>query len=106
MDWRAVSRVSIAVLLIGGVLGMGIHYDTEAGTHDQYLRNTDLKISPGEYAGVQAFVFDTVEEINEEENTARIRIDTNEGTFTAEVSRFSTQRSVQPGGIVQVFGIF
>ena len=106
MNWGAVLRISIAVLLIGGVLGMGVHYGAEAATHYPYPDTADLKLSPEEYAGAQVFVFGTVEEMNREENTARIRIDTDEGQFTAEVTRFSTQRTVQPSGVIQVVGTF
>jgi hypothetical protein len=106
MNRRVVRRISIAVLLLGAVLGMGVHYDTEQSTHYPYPDTTDLKISPEGHLNTQVFVFGTVEEINEDQNTARVRIDTDEGPFTAEVTRFSTQRNVQPGGVVQVVGTF
>lgn len=106
MDWGAVSRLSIAVLLIGGVLGMGVHYDSNAGTHYPYPDSTELKESPETHTGTEVFVFGTVEAINEAQNTARIRIETDEGPFTVEVTKFSTQRNVQPGGVVQVVGTF
>ena len=106
MNWGAVGRISIAVLLIGGVLGMGIHYGSEEDAHYPYPDETDLKTSPHSHIDTQVFVFGTVEEINEDENTARIRIETDSDPFTAEITNFSTQQNVQPGGIVQVYGTF
>lgn len=106
MNWGTVGRISIVVLLIGGVLGMGIHYETEVDVHYPYPDETDLKTSPHSHIDTQVFVFGTVEEINEDENTARIRIGTDRDSFTAEITNFSTQRNVQPGGTVQVYGTF
>jgi hypothetical protein len=85
---------------------MGVHYDSNAGTHYPYPDSTELKVSPETHTGTEVFVFGTVEAINEAQNTARIRIETDEGPFTVEVTKFSTQRNVQPGGVVQVVGTF
>jgi hypothetical protein len=85
---------------------MGVHYDSNAGTHYPYPDSADLKVSSETHTGTEVFVFGTIEELNEAQNTARIRIDTDEGPFTVEVTKFSTQRNVQPGGVVQVVGTF
>jgi hypothetical protein len=106
MDWRVPGRILIALLLLVGVLGMGVHYAIELETQQPYPDSTDLKTSPAEYTGTRVFVFGTVEEMNREKNTGRLRIETDDGPFTAEVTRFHPQRPVQPGGIVQVFGTF
>jgi hypothetical protein len=106
MNWDAVSRIFIAILLIGGILGMGVHYGTEEGAHYPYPDNADLKTSPNSYTSTQVFVFGTVEATNEDQDTARIRIESDQGPFTAEVRKFSTQRNIQTGGSVQVFGTF
>jgi hypothetical protein len=106
MNRKAIARIVMSLLLIGGVASLGIHYDVQAGNHYPYPDTTDLKVSPEEYVDRQVFVFGTVKEIGGEQNTATIRIETDEGPFTAEVNRFSTQRGVQPGGVVQVYGTF
>jgi hypothetical protein len=96
----------MSLVIIGDILSLGIHYETQEDNHYPYPDTTDLKVSPEEYADRQVFVFGTVEGVGEEQNTATIRIETDEGPFTAEVNRFSTQRGVQPGGVVQVYGTF
>jgi hypothetical protein len=96
----------MSLLLIGGVASLGIHYAVQVGNHYPYPGTTDLKVSPEEYVDRQVFVFGTVEGVGEEQNTATMRIETDEEPFTAEVNRFSTQRGVQPGGTVQVYGTF
>ncbi|ERG95234.1 hypothetical protein [Haloquadratum walsbyi] len=106
MNRTAIARIIIPLILIGGVVSLGVHYDLQEDNHDPYPDSTDLKISPGEYVDRQVFVFGIVEELSEEQNAARIRIETDEGPFTAEITRFSTQNSVQSGGTVQVYGVF
>ena len=104
MNRKAIARIVMSLVIIGDILSLGIHYETQEDNHYPYPDTTDLKVSPEEYADRQVFVFGTVEGVGEEQNTATIRIETDEGPFTAEVNRFSTQRGVQPGGVVQVYG--
>jgi hypothetical protein len=98
MNRKAIARIVISVLLIGGVLSLGVHYDVQADSYDPYPDTEDLKVSPEEYVDRQVFVFGTVEELSEEQN--------DNGPFTADIERFSTQRGVQSGGVVQVYGTF
>jgi hypothetical protein len=106
MDQSAVGRVLIAVVLLGGVLGLCVHYGSVSGERYPYPSPGDLKTAPSDHVGTQVFVFGTVEEIDSTENTARIRVDTDRGSFTADVTEFSTQREVRSGGVVQVYGQF
>ena len=106
MNWRATGRISIALLLIGGVFSLGVHYQLQEDDHYPYPDTTDLKTSPEEHIDTQVFVFGTVEAMSEERNTATIRIDTDEGPFTADINRFSTQKNVKLGGTVKVYGTF
>ncbi|ERG93049.1 MAG: hypothetical protein J07HQW1_03102 [Haloquadratum walsbyi J07HQW1] len=106
MNRKAIARIVIPLVIIGGILSLGIHYETQEDNHDPYPDPDSIKASPEEYVDRQVFVFGTVEGVGEEQNTATIRIETDEGPFTAEVNRFSTQRGVQSGGVVQVYGTF
>jgi hypothetical protein len=106
MNRKPIARIVISVLLIGGVASLGIHYDVQEDSYDPYPDTENLKIAPEEYIDRQVFVFGTVEELSEEQNTATIRIETDNGPFTADIERFSTQRGVQSGGVVQVYGTF
>ncbi len=106
MNRKAIARAIIPLVLIGGVLSLGVHYDVQESNHDTYSDTENLKIAPEEYIDRQVFVIGTVEELSEEQNTATIRIETDNGPFTADIERFSAQRGVQSGGVVQVYGTF
>lgn len=99
-------RLLAAGLLIGLVVVSGVHYDTAAGEHWPYPDSTDLKTTPEQYAGERVFLFGTVERFDESAETAQIRVESDAGPFTVDVTAFETQRDVQRGGVVQVVGEF
>jgi hypothetical protein len=96
----------LAITLLGCVVALGVHYDGTADEQYPYPNATDIKTTPNDNVGTQVFVFGTVETVDSTANTARIRVDTSYEPFTADVTSFTTQRQVQSGGIVQVYGTF
>jgi len=100
------AKLLTSVLLIVLVIASGVHYATVWENQYPYPTNEDLKTAPDEYIGEEVFVFGTVESVDANSNTATIRIESDAGPFTAQVTEFEPQRDVQAGGVVQVFGAF
>lgn len=104
MDLGPLERITFALLLVGLVFVSGIHYASVEANHSPYPTEEELKTDSGAYIGEQVFVFGTVESVEGQEYTATIRIDSDKGSVIAQVDDFATQRHVEPGGIVQVYG--
>lgn len=104
MDLHPGWRVFFAFVLLGLVFASGVHFASVEDAHTPYPDAEDLKTNSGSYVDEQVFVFGTVERIDGQDNTATIRIDSDKGPFTAQIQGFSTGQTVEPRGIVQVFG--
>ena len=95
-------RVLVAVLLLGGVVGMGVHYDAAYEEHWPYPAADDLAESDDAHVGEQVRLFGTVESVDEQAGMIRIRVYHDEGEFTMAIR--DTTADVGEGGTVQVLG--
>lgn len=89
--------VALALLL---VLGMGVHHASQYSSQWPYPDHDALATEYDQHVGSDALVFGTVQSVDD--GTARIEVEHAEGTFEMTVESF--EATVQPGGVVQVYG--
>ena len=89
--------VALAVVL---VLGAGVHYDSQYGSQWPYPDHDALATEYDQHVGSDALVFGTVQ--SADDGTARIEVYHTGGSFEMTVEKFDA--TVQPGGVVQVYG--
>lgn len=99
---NSTTRVLVAAVLVGLVFVMGVHYSAQYEKHWPYPGTDDLAENYEQYVDTQALLFGTVTEVNENTNTARIRVEHSTGAFTMTVRKFDVD--VRLGGVVQVLG--
>jgi len=90
--------VALALLL---VLGTGVHYDSQYGNQWPYPDHDALASEYDQHVASDTLVFGTVQSVDDE--TARIEVQHSDGTFEMTVEDFHA--GVQPGGMVQVYGL-
>ncbi|WEL16694.1 Membrane associated OB-fold protein [Halorhabdus sp. SVX81] len=88
--------------LVGLLVGMGVHYGAAEDDHWPYPDEDDLAGQPAEHVGDEVFLFGTVTTVDADAGTATIRVEADAGSFSLTVHSFD--RTVQPGGVVQVLG--
>jgi hypothetical protein len=97
---RLRTRLFVAVLLLGLVFAMGVHYGATAGEHWPYPSSDALAEDYDRHVGEQAFLFGTVESVSA--GTARLSVESTTGSFPLTVQNFDA--NVDPGGVMQVLG--
>lgn len=93
-------RVLLAVVLVGLVFAMGVHYGS---AEEEYWPYPDADQLAGEYdrhVGERALLFGTVESVSS--GTAQLSVESATGSFPLTVQGFDAD--VEPGGTVQVLG--
>jgi hypothetical protein len=96
------TRVLVAVLLLGAVAGMAVHYDAAYDDRWPYPTSDGLAESYDAHVGERALLFGTVESLDEGAETARVRVEHSGGSFTMTVQNMDAD--VGEGGVVQVLG--
>lgn len=94
------TRAVLVVLVLGLVLGMGVHYDSQYSSQWPYPDHDALATEYDQHVGSDALVFGTVRSVDD--GTARIEVDHTDGTVEMTVDDF--EAAVRPGGVVQVYG--
>jgi len=94
------TRLLLAVVLVGVVVGMGVHYDTAEDERWPYPTADDVGAEYDRHVGDRAFLFGTVESVSGD--TARLTVEYERGSFPLTVRGF--EADVDPGGTVQVLG--
>jgi hypothetical protein len=89
----------ITVLSVG-VLATGVHYAANHDRHWPYPTGDDIATDYSEQVGQEVLLFGTVRSNDNRKTT--IAVSHANGSVTMEVENFD--KSVQPGGTVQVFG--
>lgn len=97
---RLVTRLLLAVALVGAVVGMGVHYDTAEDDRWPYPTDDEVGADYDRHVGERAVLFGTVESVSE--RTARLTVEYGGGSFPLTVRGF--EAAVEPGGTVQVLG--
>lgn len=92
----------VAVLLLGAVAGMAVHYDAAYDDRWPYPTEDNLAESYDAHVGEQTLLFGTVETLDEGTQTARVRVEHSGGTFTMTVQNIDAD--VGEGGVVQLLG--
>jgi len=95
-------RILLILVLLVALVAMGVQYDATAGKHWPYPNAKQLSENYDRYVGEEVFLFGTVERINDQKQTARIRVDHSGGAFLLSVRRVEVD--VRSGGVVQVLG--
>lgn len=95
-------RGVIVFALVALLVGMGVHYGAVEDDRWPYPDEDDLASQPAEHVGDEVFLFGTVTAIDTDAGTATIRVEADSGSFSLSVQSFD--RSVKPGGIVQILG--
>ncbi|SDF42567.1 hypothetical protein [Halorientalis regularis] len=91
------------IVLVGLlVLGMGVHYDANYETNWPYPTGDALETDYESHVGDRTFLFGTVRAVDRENATVEILVETEQGELPLTVG--GVERSVQPGGAVQVYG--
>jgi len=99
---EARTRIVVVAVLAAVVFGMGVHYDATFDDRWPYPSSDDVEASYGDHVGEEVFLFGTVEAVDEDAGTARVRVDADGTSFVLAVRPFDAD--VRPGGVVQVVG--
>lgn len=99
---EARTRIVVVAVLAAVVFGMGVHHASVSEERWPYPSSDDIEASYDDHVGEEVFLFGTVEAVDEDAGTARIRVDADGGSFDLTVRPFDAD--VQPGGVVQVVG--
>ncbi|CCQ33095.1 hypothetical protein HLRTI_002983 [Halorhabdus tiamatea SARL4B] len=87
---------------VGLLVGMGVHYGAVEDDHWPYPDEDALASQPAEHVGEEVFLFGTVTAVDGDAGTATISVEADSGSFSLSVQSFD--RTVEPGGVVQVLG--
>jgi hypothetical protein len=91
----------VLCLVVICVAGMGVHYDATFEEQWPYPTGDELATDYDAHVGQETFLFGTAVSVDDE--TARIRVDADAGTYTLRVRSFDA--TVDPGGTVQLLGV-
>lgn len=94
-------RVAVAVLLVAVLFGASVHYEVAEPDHNPYPQEENLATDYDAHVGEQVLLFGTVKSV--EDDRLLVRVESDAGPFEMTVSNTTT--GVQPGGVVQVYGI-
>jgi len=96
-------RVATLAVLLSAVVALGVHYDVSGRYALSSPDASDLVDDYDAHYGETALVFGRVVDYDRSAATATVAVTTAEGTVRPTVSNFDVD--VQPGGVVQVYGI-
>lgn len=96
---RVVRLIGI-IALVAALFGLGVYAEATVESRWPYPPNEMIDENYDQYVGQETLLFGTVEEIRD--GMAVIEVEHDSGTFLMEVQNFDA--TVQPGGIVQVYG--
>lgn len=99
---RLAGRVVVALVLLGVLVGLCVHYGAVEPDRGPYPTTDELDADYDAYVGESMLVFGDVTEIDESTDWATITVSTTTGEFDMTVTGFTA--TVQPGGVVQVYG--
>lgn len=100
---RLAVRLAITVMAVVLVFGMGVHYDITEDQHWPYPDGDELAADYDAHVGETTLVWGTVESVDLSAETAQVRIEHSDGSFTLMVHDFDAD--IVPGGSVQILGI-
>lgn len=93
----------VALVLLGVAVGAGVHYDATEERHWPYPTADQLSEEYSSHVGEEALLWGTVRSIDPDARTATIEVEADAGTFTMQGE--SVEADVEPGGVVQVYGL-
>ncbi len=97
-----IRRGVMFLLLVGAIGGLCVHYEATEDQRDPYPAAEDIDADYDRYVGDTALLIGTVESVDRDVGTARLRVDHDGGAFTMTLAEFRT--TVEPGGTVQAYG--
>lgn len=97
-----VRHLLFAAALVGVALGGGVYYDATWERHWPYPTEDQLYDDYERYVGERALLFGTVQSVDPHAGTAVVVVDAGTGEFALTVR--SIDATVEPGGVVQVYG--
>jgi len=95
-------RVAVAVVLLGAVFGLAVHYDATEERRWDSPTDDELAADYDAHVGERALLFGTVEQVDRDAGTATVRVEHDGGEFTMLLRGF--HGDVDPGGAVQAYG--
>lgn len=94
------------IVLVGLVFGMGLHAGTERPyeqRHWPYPTGEDIVTDYDRFVGEETLLWGTVQTVDRDDGTLQLRVSTDEGPL--ELSVTGADAAVEPGGVVQVYGV-
>ncbi|ELZ03354.1 hypothetical protein [Natrialba aegyptia] len=100
---RPAVRVIVATLLLTTLAGLCVHYGATYDEHWPHPTGDQLQDDPGQFTDQQVLLFGEVQ--TAAEDTIAIHVHDDAGDIAAELEVTNVDKSVEPGGMVQVYGV-
>lgn len=97
-----IRRGALVVVLLLAVGGLCVTYDVAEDAWSPYPSEAELDADYDRHVGETTLVFGTVERVDRDSKTARVRVEHEDGSFTLTLREFDA--AVERGGIVQAYG--
>lgn len=96
-------RLTLLVVLIAGAFGLAVHHGATYDENWPHPSGDQLEGDVDAYVGEQILLFGEVQTTEPDAITIHVTNDANE--VVLELEAYGVEESVEPGGIVQVYGV-